>query len=302
VQEENAGHIPVLAEALVQTIALDREAVAVDATLGHGGHSLLLGRQLGPAGVLIGFDVDEKCIRKAGAVLEGLACRVILIKDNFARMEAHLSRLGIPRVDLILADLGWCTAQMEDPERGLSFQKNMPLDMRLDNRLKTNAADIVNKYSEKDLADLIYEFGEEHASRKIAKAIIEYRRDRTIKTTAELARLVCRALRRQPGSGRLHPATRTFQALRIAVNDELENLRILLQIAPQLLKSGGLLAVISFHSLEDRLVKTSFRENKTSGIYEILTKKPIVASDLEVRANPRSRSAKLRIVRRTGLT
>jgi 16S rRNA (cytosine1402-N4)-methyltransferase len=298
VQQDNQEHIPVLAEALVGTIKLDRDAVAVDATVGHGGHSLLLGGQLGPGGMIIGFDVDEKCIRKAEAVLARLNCRVMLIKDNFSRMEAHLSKIGISKVDAIVVDLGWCSAQVADAERGLSFQTNMPLDMRLDDRLKVSAADIVNKYAEKELADVIFEYGEEHASRKIARIIIEYRRGRTIRTTDELAGLVCRALKKQPGFGRLHPATRTFQALRIAVNDELGSLRSLLAAAPGLLKENGYLAVISFHSLEDRIVKLNFKENKEKGVYSIITKKPVVASDLEVSSNPRSRSAKLRIAQK----
>jgi len=299
VQQDDQEHIPVLAEALVEAIKLDRDAVVVDATIGHGGHSFLLGGQLGPEGILAGFDVDEKCIRKAEAVLARLSCRVVLIKDNFSRMEAHLSEIGISGVNAIIADLGWCSSQMVDAERGLSFQTNMPLDMRLDQRLKLTAADIVNKYGEKELADLIYEYGEEHASRKIARIIIEYRRNRTIRTTDELANLVCRAVKKQPGLGRLHPATRTFQALRIAVNDELGSLKSLLAAAPRVLKPEGFFAVISFHSLEDRLVKQDFKENKEKGVYSIITKKPVVASDSEVRSNPRSRSAKLRIAQRT---
>jgi 16S rRNA (cytosine1402-N4)-methyltransferase len=299
VQQENQEHIPVLAKALVELIALDKEAVAVDATIGHGGHSLLLGGQLGPGGVIIGFDVDEKCIGKAEVVLAGLSCRVVLIKDNFARMEAHFRQLGIDKADLILADLGWCSSQMADAEKGLSFQTNMSLDMRLDERLKVTAADIVNKYPEKELADLIFEYGEEHASRKIARVLIEYRRNRTIKTTEELATLVCRALKKQAGFGRIHPATRTFQALRIAVNDELGSLKTLLEKAPELLKDKGYIAVISFHSLEDRMVKVNFKENKEKGVYGILTKKPMIASDQEVMDNPRSRSAKLRVAQRT---
>jgi 16S rRNA (cytosine1402-N4)-methyltransferase len=299
VQEQDQEHIPVLAQALVETIRLDKDAVAVDATLGHGGHCLLLGRQLGPAGMIIGFDVDEKCIGKAEGILGGLDCRVVLIRDNFSRMEAHLNKLGVGKVDLILADLGWCSAQMTDAEKGLSFQTNMLLDMRLDSRLKVTAADIVNKYPEKELADVIYEYGEEHASRKIARVLVEYRRNTTIKTTQELAVLVCRALRKQPGFGRIHPATKTFQALRIAVNDELGSLKTLLETAPGLLKDKGYFAVISFHSLEDRMVKMNFKENKEKGIYTVLTKKPIIASDQEVKDNPRSRSAKLRIAQRT---
>ncbi len=200
---------------------------------------------------------------------------------------------------MIFADLGFCSAQLADRRLGLSFQENQPLDMRLDDRLERTAADIVNSFDEKSLADIIYKYGQDRASRRIARFIVRTRLERRIETTGQLATIVCKALG-QRGRGRrsrIHPATRTFQALRIAVNDELGALQELLAAAPTILKRGGVIAVISFHSLEDRIVKTDFRENAATGIYEILTKKPIIASRDEIDRNPRARSAKLRIAR-----
>ena len=293
-------HIAVLCTELAERITLCKDAVAVDATVGHGGHSLLLGKTMGPEGVIVGLDVDEICIQRAHSTLSDLACKVILVKENFARIDEVLDAQGIGKVDLILADLGFCSGQVADRTKGLSFQEDMPLDMRLDQRLKTSAADIVNSEDEKSLADLIYKFGEERASRRIARSIVYHRAQERITSTTQLASLICRALK-QPAKGRrsrIHPATRTFQALRIAVNDELGCLERLLAAAPERLKQGGYIAVISFHSLEDRIVKYDFRGYKDAGVYEILTKKPLVASRDEIGENPRARSAKLRIARR----
>ncbi|MHC5001138.1 MAG: 16S rRNA (cytosine(1402)-N(4))-methyltransferase RsmH, partial [Planctomycetota bacterium] len=218
--------------------------------------------------------------------------------ENFAGMNEVLSRQNIDKVDFILADLGFCSGQLDDADRGLSFQKPMPLDMRLDDRLKTTAADLVNGLSQTELADVIYEFGQDRASRKIARSIVQQRSQKKFTTTTELAMLICRAMRLTPHPGRIHPATRTFQALRIAVNRELESLDKLLAEAPGRLKPGGFIAIISFHSLEDGRVKRNFRQNKADGFYDILTKKPIAASREEIARNPRARSAKLRIAKR----
>ena len=228
----------------------------------------------------------------------GLSCRVELVRANFDRIEKLLADRGIEKVDFILADLGFCSGQLEDAQRGLSFQTAMPLDMRLDDRLKTTAADLVNRLSQTELADLIYRYGQDRASRRIARFIVEQRSRQKLTTTAELAALVCRALKAPARGNRIHPATRTFQALRIAVNDELTRLRALLDAAPTLLKPGGAIAVISFHSLEDGMVKNDFREKKAERVYDVLTKKPIQPTDEEIARNPRSRSAKLRIAKR----
>lgn len=270
----------------------------VDATVGHGGHSGVFGRTLGPEGLLLGLDVDQNSIQRASQILRDLSCRVELVRENFDRIAQELAKRGIEKVDFILADLGFCSGQLEDAQRGLSFQTAMPLDMRLDDRLKTTAADLVNRLSQTELADLIYQYGQDRASRRIARFIVEQRGRQKFTTTAELAALVCRALKAPARGHRIHPATRTFQALRIAVNGELDRLRTLLDAAPMLLKPGGAIAVISFHSLEDGMVKNDFRQKKEDGVYDVLTKKPVQPTNDEIAQNPRSRSAKLRIARR----
>jgi len=290
-------HIPVLIQGLAEQITLPRDGIVVDTTVGHGGHSLLFGKTMGPEGTIIGMDVDQGCLERAHSTLSELSCKVVLIRGNFARIAEVLHDQGIEKVDLIIADLGFCSAQICDRQKGLSFQENMPLDMRLDGRLRTTASDLVNSLKEGELADLIFGFAEERASRRIARFIVEQRQSQPITTTSQLASIVCRALNRSP-TGKIHPATKTFQALRIAVNDELENLKKLLGSAVDLLKANAFIAVISFHSLEDRIVKEDFRDNKGAGIYEILTKKPIIPLRTEVLGNPRARSAKLRIARR----
>jgi 16S rRNA (cytosine1402-N4)-methyltransferase len=287
-------HTPVLAGTLAEQIRLPPDGVMVDATVGHGGHSLLLGRNLGPEAVIVGLDVDTNAVRRARFNLQQLACKVVVMHANFSQIAEQLGKQGIEKVDLILADLGVSSAQLADAEFGLSFQTNMPLDMRIDKRLKRTAADIVNKSDEKSLADLIYQFGQDRASRRIARFIVGHRRAGPITTTGQLAQVVCKALGK-PKRGRrsrIHPATRTFQALRIAVNNEL------LASAPDLLKKRGYIAIISFHSLEDGLVKSDFRRNEKSGIYRIVTKKPIVPAREEIEENRRARSAKLRIAQR----
>ena len=291
-------HIPVLAEVLVEQIKLPQDAVVVDATIGQGGHSLLFGKRLGPKGAIIGLDVDINAIRRAQSALEGLQCRVILVNSNFSEIADVVRGQGIEKVDFILADLGVCSAQLEDDRMGLSFQRNMPLDMRLDKRLKTTAADIINRADEKTLADLIYKFGEERASRRIARFIVERRHREPITTTGQLAAIVSSALTKGGQWSKIHPATRTFQALRIAVNNELENLTTLLGSASALLGQNGYIAVISFHSLEDRIVKTDFKSNENNGIYRIVTKKPISPLRSEILNNRRARSAKLRIAQK----
>ena len=294
------NHIPVLAETLAERISLPSDAVMVDATIGQGGHSLLFGRTLGPEGVIIGLDVERNAIQRAHFILKSLPCRVILLHSNFSQISEAVHGQGIEKVDFILADLGVCSAHLADASMGLSFQTDMPLDMRIDKRLKTTAADIVNKTDEKSLADLIYKFGQDRASRRIARFIVQHRKGRPITTTGRLAQIVCEAMGRPQGRGksRIHPATRTFQALRIAVNNELENLERLLASAPGLLNRYGRIAIISFHSLEDRLVKNNFKQNGKEGIYSVITKKPIVPTRQEIERNRRARSAKLRIAER----
>jgi 16S rRNA (cytosine1402-N4)-methyltransferase len=295
--EPRDEHIPVLAQTLLEHISLAANAVIIDATVGYGGHSLLFGKNLGPEGVIVGLDVDEECIKKAEKFLSGLKCKVMLVRENFAKIEEIIAENRLKNADFILADLGFCSGQISNVERGLSLQKNMPLDMRLDSRFESTAADIVNRMAEKDLADLIFRFGQDRASRRIARFIVHHRKAAPITTTGQLAMVVCKALG-QPASGRrskIHPATRTFQALRIAVNNELANIERFLEAAPRVLAPSGKIAVISFHSLEDKLVKENFKNNKQNGLYEILTKRPLTATEDEILQNPRARSAKLRI-------
>jgi 16S rRNA (cytosine1402-N4)-methyltransferase len=292
-----AEHKPVLAQYISQELKLQSDSIVVDATVGFGGHSRIFAEQMGPGGTLIGMDVDNKCLEVAKENLSGVKCKVLLVRSNFSEIANVLRENGIEAADLIFADLGICSGQLADMDRGLSFGQDMKLDMRLDDRLETTAADIVNSRDEKGLADLIFKYGEERASRKIARSIVEFNRKAKIKTTGQLAEIICSALGVDPNSRRskIHPATKTFQALRIAVNKELDNLEIFLDAIPKLLKKGGRAAIISFHSLEDRIVKNNFRNNKTAGIYDIITKKPAVAERAEEIENPRSRSAKLRI-------
>ena len=292
-------HIPVLADVLTEKINLPPDGVMVDATIGHGGHSYLFGQTLGPEAVLIGLDVDENSIRRAQSKLKDLTCEVFFFNTNFARISEKMQQLAIDKADFILADLGVSSSQLADEQTGLSFLRDMPLDMRIDKRLKTTAADIVNKKDEKSLADLIYRFGQDRASRRIARFIVRHRRARPITTTGQLAAIVSKALGRPAKKRRIHPATRTFQALRIAVNNELDNLTKLLDSAPDLLKQTGRIAVISFHSLEDRLVKLDFKMNEKKGFYRIITKKPIEPTTQEIIDNPRARSAKLRIAQKS---
>jgi len=293
-------HIPVLAETLVEQIKLPPDGVMVDATIGQGGHSYLFGKTLGPEGVIVGLDVDTNAIRRAQFLLKDLACKVILLHSNFSLISEQVHEQDIDKVDFILADLGLCSAQLADSRMGLSFLHDMPLDMRIDKRLTRTAADIVNRVDEKSLADLIYKFGQDRASRRIARFIVRERESGPITTTVQLAKIVCKALgkTRRSRKSKIHPATRTFQALRIVVNDELENLKKLLAWAPELLNNNGYIAVISYHSLEDRLVKNNFRQNEKDSIYRAITKKPIVATRGEIAENRRARSAKLRIAQK----
>lgn len=294
--EPRVQHIPVLAAFLAEQINLPLDGVMVDATIGHGGHSCLFGGNLTKKATILGFDVDKNSIKIAKEKLAQLKCSVKLTHANFTKIPQRISDISIDTVDFILADLGYSSGQLADPAMGLSFNQDMPLDMRIDKRLRTSAADIVNNMDEKSLADIIYNFGQDRASRRIARFIVQLRQKQKITTTGQLANVVYRALSKpKKRRSRIHPATRTFQALRIAVNHELDNLQVLLDFAPDLLKTGGSIAVISFHSLEDRLVKNNFKSNDKDGIYEIVTKKPVVPSKEEIELNPRARSAKLRI-------
>jgi 16S rRNA (cytosine1402-N4)-methyltransferase len=268
--------------------------VVADATLGLAGHSSEIARRLGPRGTLIAFDRDPEAMKLATARLDELRAElgsemptVKLVPKAFSEAANEIKPGSL---DGLLADIGVSSLQLDEAHRGFSFRSDGPLDMRMDPRTGETAEQVVNQEDENELADLIYEFGEERRSRRIARAIV---RARPITTTAELARVVSAAAPSMKGD-KIHPATRTFQALRIRVNNELGEIRTLLESAPSLLKPGGRLVVISFHSLEDRIVKDAFREAGRNKVFEVLTKKPVIAGEEEERRNPRSRSAKLR--------
>lgn len=279
-------HIPVLPDAVVEGLQIRPQGLYLDATVGGGGHSRLI-LASDPTVRLVAVDQDPMALASAQAALEDFGERVTFWSGNFAQFDP-----GAQRFHGILADLGVSSAQFDIPERGFSFRHTAPLDMRMNPHQALTAAEVVNTWDETDLANAIYTYGEERLSRRIARTMVE---QRPFQTTTDLAEAISRCVPKAYRHGRIHPATRTFQALRIVVNRELEVLETLLTQAPQWLVPGGRLAIISFHSLEDRLVKHRLKENPD---LHIITKKPIVATEDEVTANPRSRSAKLRVAER----
>ncbi len=291
--ESDAGHVPVLLAEVLELLAVRPGGLWVDGTVGLGGHAAAVLRATAPDGRLLGLDRDTETLERARVALRPFGERARLEPGDYREIPV---RLAGERADGVLLDLGISSAQLDDPERGLSFQADGPLDMRMDRRDGETAADVVNHLPEKELADLIYAYGDERASRRIARAIVRAREHSPIRTTAELADIVRRA---SPRSGRrgLHPATRTFQALRIHVNRELEGLGDALAEIAGCLAPAARMAVIAFHSLEDREVKTTFRGLSREG-YTLLTKKPVRPSEAETRSNPRARSARLRALAR----
>jgi 16S rRNA (cytosine1402-N4)-methyltransferase len=293
------GHVPVLLKETIDFLAIRRGGTYIDATVGLGGHSYEIAKRLGALGRLIAVDKDPAALEAASVRLQpppelrGDWPKVELIHRSFA----DLANDQRPTVnDGLIVDLGVSSLQLDNAERGFSFQAEGPLDMRMNTQSGQTAEQVVNQVDEVTLANLIYEFGEERRSRRIARAIV---RSRPIQTTAQLAEIVSAAARpMNQAERRIHPATRTFQALRIFVNRELDDLRKLLEAAPQLLKPGGRLVIISFHSLEDRIVKDALRAGAKRAHYRLLTKKPVTASAEEIDRNPRSRSAKLRAAER----
>ncbi len=304
------GHVPVLLKEAIDFLAVKRGGTYLDATVGLGGHSFEIAKRLGAPGHLIGFDKDPAALGRAGVSLQPSGVRygtdgaaggeltsnsdwpsVSLIHSSFAEIG---ERCAPSSLDGILADLGVSSLQLGDAARGFSFQAEGPLDMRMNPMSGETAEQVVNHIDERELADVIYEFGEERRSRRIARAIV---RSRPIRTTRQLVEVVSAAARSMKHE-RIHPATRTFQALRIFVNRELDDLKALLAVAPRVLKPGGRLVVISFHSLEDRIVKDAMREGAQQSWYRVLTKKPMTASEEEIDRNPRSRSAKMRAAER----
>jgi 16S rRNA (cytosine1402-N4)-methyltransferase len=291
------NHVPVLLKEAIDFLAVRRGGTYIDATVGLGGHSYEIAKRLDAPGHLIGLDKDPAALQIAGEKLapQGQGQTEIdwptitLLHRSFAEIAKGVQAAT---VDGILADIGVSSLQLDDAARGFSFQADGPLDMRMDPRGERTAEQVVNHLDERQLADVIYEFGEERRSRRIARAIC---RSRPIRSTAHLADVISAAARpMNQAERRIHPATRTFQALRIFVNRELDDLQALLEAAPRILKPGGRVVVISFHSLEDRIVKDAFREGSKEGYFSVLTKKPVTATELESDRNPRARSAKLR--------
>ncbi len=283
-------HIPVLLEESTELLLGNGGKLYLDCTLGLGGHTRRI-LEKNPEAFVIGIDRDEEAIELAKENLKEFEGRFSIYKADFAYLDEVLRAEGIDKVDGILLDLGVSMLQLKS-ERGFSFQIDAPLDMRMDKEQKLTAYRVVNEYPEKELARILWEYGEERLSRKIARAIVQYRKKKPIETTKELADIVLSAYPERLKHGRIHPATKTFQAIRIEVNKELESLKTALEKTPDLLNPGGRLVVISFHSLEDRIVKNFFREH--SRLFRILTKKPITPSEEEISMNPASRSAKLR--------
>jgi 16S rRNA (cytosine1402-N4)-methyltransferase len=294
-----SGHVSVLLKEAIEFLAVRRGGTYIDATVGLGGHSYEIAKRLGAQGRLIGFDKDPSALAIARKRLQGPPAEVA---GDWPRIElrqgsfAQVAQLEAASVDGLLADLGLSSMQLQNAERGFSFQAEGPLDMRMDPGAERTADQAVNRLDEPTLADLIYEFGEERRSRRIARAIV---RARPVRTTAHLAQVIsaaARPMKQHHEFRRIHPATRTFQAIRIWVNQELDDLKALLNAdaAPRILRLGGRLVVISFQSLEDRIVKDAMREGAQQGWYKLLSKKPVTASGEEIAVNPRARSAKLR--------
>ncbi|MFV2066629.1 MAG: 16S rRNA (cytosine(1402)-N(4))-methyltransferase RsmH [Pirellulales bacterium] len=288
-------HVPVLLREVIEWLRPRPGQVLVDGTFGGGGHARPLAAAVTPGGKLVGLDRDPQVVAEGEKEFEGESIRVI--HANFCQLPEVLEGLGLPEVDGMLIDLGWSSDQLADPQRGFSFDSTGPLDMRFDPHRGDPAWRLVERLSEKHLADLLYAYGEERLSRRIARSIVRRRREGPIRTAADLASVVRRVVPRPKGRRpTIDPATRTFQALRIAVNDELNSLETALRRVPDSLRRGGRLAIISYHSLEDRPVKQSFRDDPR---WNVLTRRPVRPGAEELDCNPRSRSAKLRVAERS---
>jgi 16S rRNA (cytosine1402-N4)-methyltransferase len=297
-------HIPVLFQESIDALAIRPDGVYVDGTLGGAGHALAIAQHLGPHGTLIGFDVDSHALARAREKLNGVACQVILVQDNFRNLAQVLATHDIKEIHGILLDLGWSSFQIADADRGFSFQQNGSLKMTLKDTLNDDdltAWDIVNTWEEEHIADILYGYGDEHASRRISHAIIQARRKASIETTFDLVEVIHSVL---PQKGWMHTntATKTFQALRITVNDEYGALHEVLEQGIRVLAPQGRFAIITFHSGEDRIVKQAFRAAADTHTISLVTKKPISPSHEETQHNPRARSAKLRTVEKQELS
>ena len=309
-QDQAYGHRPVLLDECLEALAIRPDGIYVDGTLGRAGHSLEILRRLGPEGRLIGVDRDETAIQAARERLAEFAGRFTLVHSNFSRVGEILDELGIRQVDGMLFDLGVSSPQLDEAERGFSYLQDAPLDMRMDRSAALTARDVVNTWSYEELRRILFEYGEERYAPAIARAMVRQREQQAIETTGELTELIKKAMPPAALREKQHPAKRSFQAIRIAVNGELEELEPMLQAAVEHLAVGGRLAVISFHSLEDRIIKKTFQQLATGCTcppeipvcvcgkkprIRLISRKPITATQAELTYNPRARSAKLRV-------
>lgn len=288
-------HYPVMYREVVELLDIGRRAVVVDCTVGLGGHAAEFLKRMGKDSFLLGIDQDREALNIAADNLKPFEGRFSLFHSNFSSLDKVLKQYDIAGADAFLFDLGVSRYQLDEPQRGFSFLKEGPLDMRMNRDLAVCAYDLINSLSENELIHIFKDFGQERYSRRIARAIIEARRNEPISTTDELAQLILSAVPQKRKSYRIHPATKVFQALRIAVNRELQSLSSGLNTAISFLNKGGRIAVISFHSLEDRIVKTTYKHYAHQGVLNIVTKKPLIPSDVELEENIASRSAKLRV-------
>lgn len=288
-------HVPVLREEVIRFLNLREKGIYVDATIGLGGHAKRILESIGPEGRVIGFEWDQQAAGVAAERLGGFGERVKILHRSYAELAEGLNTEGILKIDGLLLDLGVSSLQLDRGERGFSFQADASLDMRMDTRLAETAADLLQRLSRDELADIIYNFGEERQARRIAEFIVQAREKKRVERTSELAAIVARAVPKRFHPKAKHVATRTFQALRIAVNREFENLVKVLSVAPDYLRSGARICVITFHSLEDRIVKQAFNSSQA---LKVVTKRPVVPDENEIAGNPRARSAKLRVAER----
>lgn len=306
-------HKSVLLEECIENLQIKPDGIYVDGTLGGGGHSYEICRRLSDKGRLIGIDQDSAAIEAAGRRLEEFAGKVTIVRSNYCEMRAELAKLGITSVDGVILDLGVSSYQLDDADRGFTYREDTPLDMRMDQRQPFSARDVVNEYSEMELYRIIRDYGEDKFAKNIAKHIVSARKEKAIETTGELIHIIKAAIPAKVRAVGGHPAKRTFQAIRIEVNHELDVLRDSLDDMIDMLNDGGRICIITFHSLEDRIVKTIYRKNenpctcprefpvcvcgkKSKGT--VITRKPIVPGEEELEENPRSKSAKLRVFER----
>jgi len=307
----NFKHVSVLLEECIENLNIKENGIYVDGTLGGAGHSSEIAKRLGRNGLLIGIDQDENAIKAASEKLLPMMDQIKLVRDNFSNLSYVLEELEIEGFDGLLLDLGVSSHQLDEAERGFSYMNDAPLDMRMDNRNTLTAREVVNSYSEKELEDIIKSYGEDNWAKRIAKFIVEFRKEQEIITTHQLVEIIKKAIPKKARIDGPHPAKRTFQAIRIEVNGELDIIKNTIEAAVKKLNTGGRICIITFHSLEDRIVKNAFKSlsnpctcppefpmcqcNKKPMV-KIITRKPILPTDEELEVNPRSRSAKLRVI------